>query len=83
MKDELEQIKERNIRVEADKAWETSYARRILISSITYIIVIIFLIVINAPNPYINALIPVTGFLISTLTLPFIKKFWIRKYLKK
>jgi len=31
LKEEIEKIKERNKRVEADKAWETSYSRRALL----------------------------------------------------
>ena len=38
MKEDIEQIKERNRRVETDKAWETSLFRVITITIITYII---------------------------------------------
>ncbi len=33
---EIENIKERNRRVEADKQWESSYTRRILLVIFTY-----------------------------------------------
>jgi len=76
---EIEKIKKRNARVEADKAWETSYFRRGLITIATYAVIAVFLISINAPNPLFNAAIPAIAFLLSTLTLPFVKEWWIEK----
>lgn len=78
MREDLEQIKERNERVEADKAWETSRTRRILIAVMTYIVIAIFLWSIKAPNPWLNALVPTAGFILSTLTFPFFKKLWLK-----
>ena len=43
METELDAINKRNIRVEADKAWETSNTRRLIIAIFTYLIVVIFL----------------------------------------
>ena len=80
MKKELQSIKERNARVEADKAWETSFARRAIIAIMTYLIVVLFLFMINAPKPWLNALVPTAGFILSTLTLPYFKKWWLRIY---
>jgi hypothetical protein len=74
-------IKERNKRVEADKEWEVSMFRRITVAIMTYLIVVLFLYIIKASNYWLNALIPTTGFILSTLSLPFIKKWWIRKRL--
>ena len=76
---EIEKIKQRNARVEADKAWETSYFRRGLITVATYAVIAVFLISIDAPNPWFNAMIPAIAFFLSTLTLPFIKEWWIKK----
>lgn len=78
MKSEIESIKERNQRVEADKAWEISITRRAIIAVMTYIVIVIFLIVIHAPSPWLSALIPTIGFILSTLTLPFFKKIWLK-----
>lgn len=80
---ELERIKERNARVEADKAWEISRTRRGIIAISTYGIMVLFLTMISAPNPWINALVPSGAYLISTLTLPAIKGWWIKKVYKK
>lgn len=76
---EISKIKERNKRVEADKAWETSLFRRVTIALMTYAIVVLFLWQINAPNYWLNAIIPTGAFILSTLTLPFIKRWWIKK----
>jgi len=80
MKSEIQKIQERNKRVEMDKAWEISKTRRAVIAILTYFIVVIFLYLINAPNPFLSALVPVLGFILSTLTLDFFKKIWIKKF---
>jgi hypothetical protein len=75
---EIRRIKERNARVEADKAWETSFARRMALAIGTYVLSALFLLAINAQNAYLAALVPALGFLLSTLTLPFVKARWLR-----
>ena len=52
-------IEARNKKVEADKAWETSWVRRISIAVLTYAVVVFYLSVINNDAPFINALVPV------------------------
>jgi len=79
---ELQELKERNIRVEADKAWETSQTRIIIISIVTYGLIVLFFIIEELPQPFINGIIPTIGFILSTLTVPFFKKLWI-KYIYK
>lgn len=79
---EISQIKERNKKVEVDKAWETSYARKIIIAILTYFVIVIFFIFAELPKPFINAIVPTIGFVLSTLSIPIFKKIWIRYYLK-
>lgn len=69
-------IEVRNNRVEIDKAWETSMARRGLLVLFTYLSVGLYLNMISIPNPWLNAIVPSLGFLLSTLTLPFFKMLW-------
>lgn len=69
-------IEERNKKVEIDKAWETSLTRRILISIFTYLAIALYLKFIVGIEPWINAIVPTVGFLLSTLTLPFFKSIW-------
>ena len=78
----MQNIEERNKNVEADKAWEISFARRGLLVIFTYLSVGIYLRVINIERPWINAIVPAVAFMISTLTMPFFKKIWLklRKY---
>ena len=80
---EVNKIKDRNRRVEADKAWETSFFRRIIITLMTYFVVVLFFWIINVPYDWLNALVPTGGFVFSTLSLPLIKKWWIRNYYHK
>ena len=42
IKQDIRSIKERNARVEADKAWETSMTRKVLIAVLTYALVVLF-----------------------------------------
>lgn len=72
-------IEERNRRVELDKAWEISWTRRILLAVFTYLAIGVYLWAISVPRPWINAIIPTVGFMISTLTMPFFKKMWTGK----
>ncbi len=83
MKQEIESLKERNKRVEADKAWETSMMRRTIVAVMTYFTIVLLLYLINAPNPWITALVPTLGFVLSTLSLSFVKKWWIANVYKK
>lgn len=82
IKQELDAIKERNARVEADKAWETSTFRKVLIAILTYIVVVIFFFVASLPKPFINAIVPTIGFTLSTLSVSFFKNWWL-KYISK
>ena len=77
IEEEVEKIHERNKRVEKDKAWETSLVRKICIMILTYIIVVIYSYVIKKyDNIFLSSLVPVIGFLLSTLSLSFIRRIW-------
>ncbi len=76
----IETIEERNRRVELDKAWKTSKTRRTCIAAITYAIAALFMWLIGVPDPLINALVPTVGYPLSTLSLSFIKIWWVRRY---
>ena len=80
---EIEKIKERNKRVEIDKAWETSISRKIIIAIFTYAVIVLFFYILQNPSPWINSIVPALAFILSTLTLPVLKKIWINKFYKK
>lgn len=79
----IKRIERRNKKVEADKAWEVSYTRRILLILFTYLSIGFYLSAIKVTNPWLNAIVPSVGFLLSTLTLPFFKNLWLNKRNKK
>lgn len=83
LKQEIDNIKARNKRVESNKAWETSWFRRFLILIFTYIVIVIFFLFVKLPNPFLNAVVPSIAFFLSTLTIPLFKRFWIKKIYKK
>jgi hypothetical protein len=69
----LVKLEARNQRVESDKSWETSWIRHGSIMLLTYLVVAFYLRFIVHINPWVNALVPVVGFTLSTLTISFIK----------
>jgi hypothetical protein len=76
---EINTIKERNKAVELNKAWETSIARRVLLIIFTYVSIAFYMNAIGVDKLWLNAVIPSLGFLLSTLTLPFFKKMWVKR----
>jgi len=80
IEDTLSKIKERNARVEADKAWEVSLFRKFTIAVVTYVLASLVLYFIGIQNFYLSALIPTLGYLLSTLSLPVIKRWWIKTH---
>ena len=80
---EIQQIHERNKRVEAEKDWEGSFSRIFLICLITYVTTAVIFAVIGVELYLLNAFIPTIGFFMSTQSLPPIKKWWINRRLSK
>jgi len=78
IQEKIETIEQRNKRVELDKAWETSFVRRGFIALVTYLIALWFMGSIGVDDAYLNALVPTGGYILSTLSLPFIKSVWIK-----
>ena len=72
---EIENIKERNKKVELDKSWETSWTRKICIMILTYIVVIIYSYVIRKyDNIILSSLVPVIRIYIIYIILKIYKK---------
>ena len=76
MEERIKNIEVRNGRVELDKAWETSWMRRGLVALFTYLALGIYLRAVGIGRPWLNAIVPTIGFLLSTLTLPWFRKMW-------
>lgn len=83
LEERVKKIEARNKSVEENKAWETSYIRRGLLIVFTYLSIALYLKFIVGINPWINAVVPSIGFLLSTLTLPYFKKLWLKHVYKK
>lgn len=83
LEQEIAAVKERNRRVEADKAWETSGFRVVSIMAAIYAIAAALLYFIGAKNFFSAAAVPAVGYWLSTLSLPFVKRHWIKKFLQK
>ncbi|MBI2196400.1 hypothetical protein HYU45_02190 [Candidatus Daviesbacteria bacterium] len=79
---EIQKIKERNQRVEADKAWEVSWSRKVVIAGVTYVAIALFLLVTNFEKPWESAIVPAIGFLLANMTIPLFKNLW-RQYIYK
>ena len=82
LEEEVEKIKERNRKVEREKSWETSWTRRGMIAISTYVVIAIFFFFIGTDEPLTDSIVPSVAFLISTLSAPLLKKFWL-KYIYK
>jgi hypothetical protein len=80
IEERLAAIEARNKKVEANKAWEVSWTRRLSIALLTYAVIVIYLSVIHNNEPFINAAVPVVGFMLSTLFLGRIKDIWQRSH---
>ena len=77
----LEGIESRNTRVELEKAWEVSAARKAVLACGTYGVCTCLMAAIGVERYFLNALIPTTGYLISVLTLAELRRRWIaRRY---
>ena len=83
VEEEIKKIKIRNKKVEANKAWETSIFRKVLIAILTYLVIVIFFHIASLSKPFINAIVPTLGFLLSTLSISIFKKIWIKNIYKK
>jgi hypothetical protein len=75
----ISRLEARNQRVENDKRWETSWARRVAIMLLTYLTVAFYLRFVVHIDPWINALVPVIGYTLSTLTVSRLKQYWLTR----
>lgn len=79
LKESVDQIKDRNARVEIEKAWEVSKTRIASILIVTYLTSVVLFYILESQVPWINALVPTVGFFLSTQSLSFFKKRWMEK----
>ena len=58
LESKIEAILERNKRVEAEKAWEQSFTRRLFLFLVTYITAMLIFWSLEAPLPALQAIVP-------------------------
>ena len=83
LEQEIQKLKQRNKKVEADKAWETSFERKVLVVVLTYVLISIVMYFLEIDKPLVNAIIPTCWYLLSTVSIWLLKNIYIEKYTKK
>ncbi|GAB4285004.1 MAG: hypothetical protein Kow0081_2510 [Candidatus Dojkabacteria bacterium] len=68
---------------EIQTAWNKSLTRVFLTSSFTYFVALISMLIIEVEKATLNALIPSLLYILSFQSIPFVKKLWIKWYLRK
>ena len=79
LEERVARLENRNRRVESDKAWETSWLRRGSLMVLIYLTIVFYLKFVVHISPWINGLVPVIGFFISTLTIGLLKQRWLAR----
>ena len=80
LEERIKKIEERNKRVELNKSWETSWTRKICIAVLTYLVVVAYNYgIVKIDNIFLSSLVPVMGFLLSTLSLKVIRNVWEKR----
>ena len=76
---DVDAIKARNRRVEADKAWELSKTRTGFIAISTYILIVVFMMLLQDAHPFLNAFVATAAYLLSTSSYSVLKKWWLKR----
>ena len=82
IEEEINLIRCRNRKAEADKAWEISNMRKIAVALTAYFVMICVMYVLKMENPFIGAIIPTLGFILSTVSDDLVKKIRMKKFYK-
>ncbi len=72
-------IEERNKHVEQEKKWESHPLRILSVSLLTYFIEAFVLYLIHDPKPFLSAIIPTVGFILSVQLVTTVRKILMRK----
>ncbi len=82
IEEEINLIRCRNRKAEADKAWEISNMRKIAVALTAYFVMICVMYVLKMENLFIGAIIPTLGFILSTVSADLVKKIRMKKFYK-
>ena len=83
LEEEIRALKDRNARVEAEKAWEVSGFRTMTIAAITYVVAAVILYSMGVKEFFLSAFVPTAGYILSIQSLPVIKKWWTGRHLER
>jgi hypothetical protein len=75
---EVGELRARNVRVEREKAWETSWTRRLVITGMTWLGAWVWLLGLGVDHAALQALVPSGAYAVSTLSIPVLRRWWIR-----
>ncbi len=81
LKRRIRAIEERNQKVEAEKAWETSIYRKLSLTVLTYFVMCLVFWSLGSEPYWAKAIVPTLGFYLSTLSLSVIKAWCQRRNL--
>ncbi len=76
LEERVKDIEERNCRVETDKAWETSIARRAAVAVLIFCTAWSWLLLQGSDTALRDALFPALGYLLSTTALSALRVQW-------
>lgn len=79
LEERIARIETRNERVEREKAWEVSWTRFGVNVLATYLVMNLLLFSIGGPFPPVHALVPTAGYILSTLSIPVVKRRWLER----
>jgi len=77
IRSELAELRARNARVDREKAWETSWARRLVIATMTWLAAWVSFTGLGSEHAARDALLPSGAYAISTLSLPLLRRLWL------
>jgi hypothetical protein len=77
MRRQVAEIQARNERVEREKAWETSWTRRLVIAGATWVAAWLWLRGLAVEHAARQALVPTLAYVVSTFSLPFLRRWWM------
>ena len=83
IREELRELRARNLRVEREKAWETSWTRRLVITAVTWLGAWLWLLELGAERAALQALVPAGAYALSTFPLPMLRRWWIGMFVSK
>ena len=82
LEQQIEKLKRRNKKVDANKAWETSKFRIGTVAGIVYLVAVSLMWSLEVERAWLNAAIPAFGFILSTISLPPLKRWWLNNRYK-